>query len=59
MEKITGVRAILASEMGILLPKVRLKDKLNMVETAYEIQIAGNLLANGEVFPDRLGPCLS
>lgn len=54
MEKITGVRSILASEMGILLPKVRLKDKLSLPEAVYEIQIAGNVLTKGEVFPDRL-----
>ncbi|QDV27114.1 flagellar biosynthesis protein FlhA [Aureliella helgolandensis] len=54
MDKITGVRSILASEMGILLPKVRLKDKLSLPETVYEIQIAGNLVSKGEVFPDRL-----
>jgi flagellar biosynthesis protein FlhA len=54
MEKITGVRSILASEMGILLPKVRLKDKLSLPETVYEIQIAGNMVARGEVYPDRL-----
>lgn len=54
MEKITGVRSILASEMGILLPKVRLKDKLNLPETVYEIQIAGNLVTRGEVSPERL-----
>lgn len=54
MDKITGVRSILASEMGILLPKVRLKDKLSLPEIVYEIQIAGNLVARGEVYPDRL-----
>lgn len=54
MEKITGVRAILASELGILLPKVRLKDKLGMRETGYDIQIAGNVVANSDVFPDHL-----
>ncbi|GIW97183.1 MAG: flagellar biosynthesis protein FlhA [Pirellulaceae bacterium] len=54
MEKITGVRAILASEMGILLPKVRLKDKLSLPQNSYEIQISGNLVAKGEVLPDRL-----
>jgi flagellar biosynthesis protein FlhA len=54
MEKITGVRSILASEMGILLPKVRLKDKLSLPETVYEIQIAGNLVTRGEASPDRL-----
>lgn len=54
MEKITGVRSILASEMGILLPKVRLKDKLSLPDNRYEIQIAGNVITTGEVFPDRL-----
>ncbi len=54
MEKITGVRSILASEMGILLPKVRLKDKLSLSETVYEIQIAGNLVTRGEASPDRM-----
>jgi flagellar biosynthesis protein FlhA len=54
MDKITGVRSILASEMGILLPKVRLKDKLSLPETVYEIQIAGNIVARGEVYPDRI-----
>lgn len=54
MEKITGVRSILAGEMGILLPKVRLKDKLSLPETVYEIQIAGNVVTRGEASPDRL-----
>jgi flagellar biosynthesis protein FlhA len=54
MEKITGVRSILASELGILLPKVRLKDKLTLGENAYEIQIAGNAIARGEVYPEAL-----
>jgi len=54
MEKITGVRSVLASELGILLPKVRLKDKLTLGEYAYEIQIAGNSVARGEVYPEAL-----
>lgn len=54
MDRISGVRAIMASEMGILLPKVRLKDKLNLRETAYEIQISGNRVAVGEVRPNAL-----
>lgn len=54
MEKITGVRSILAAELGILLPKVRLKDKLSLGEFSYEIQIAGNTIAKGEVYPDAI-----
>ena len=54
MDRISSVRAILASDMGILLPKVRMKDKLNLPETVYEIQIAGNRVDRGQVFPGRL-----
>ena len=54
MDRISNVRSILASELGILLPKVRLKDKLKLPETVYEIQIAGNTVARGEVHPNRL-----
>lgn len=54
LEKVSGVRSTLAAEMGILLPSVRLKDRLSLPETVYEIQIAGNVVARGEVFPDRL-----
>ena len=54
MDRISSVRAILASDMGILLPKVRMKDKLNLPETVYEIQIAGNRVDRGQVFPGRM-----
>ncbi|MCA9130481.1 MAG: FHIPEP family type III secretion protein [Planctomycetales bacterium] len=54
MDKITGIRSILASELGILLPKVRLKDNLHLDENVYEIQIAGNVVARGDAYADRL-----
>ncbi|MCC6510373.1 MAG: flagellar biosynthesis protein FlhA [Pirellulaceae bacterium] len=54
MDRISSVRAILASDMGILLPKVRLKDKLSLPQTVYEIQIAGNRVDRGEVLPGRV-----
>lgn len=54
MDRISAVRAILASEMGILLPKVRMKDKLSLPESVYEIQIAGNRVARGEARPGKL-----
>ncbi|MFO1066576.1 MAG: flagellar biosynthesis protein FlhA [Pirellulales bacterium] len=54
MERISAVRAILASEMGILLPKVRMKDKLSLPEFVYDIQIAGNRVARGDVRPNKL-----
>ena len=54
MERISSIRAVLASEMGVLLPKVRMKDKLNLPESVYEIQIAGNRVARGEARPGKM-----
>lgn len=54
LSRISNVRTLIASEMGFLLPSVRLMDRLNLPPTVYEIQIAGNTIARGEVFPDRL-----
>ncbi|HBE66822.1 MAG TPA: flagellar biosynthesis protein FlhA [Planctomycetaceae bacterium] len=54
LSRISNVRTLIASEMGFLLPSVRLMDRLNLPPTVYEIQIAGNAIARGEVFPDRL-----
>lgn len=54
LSRISNVRSTLAAEMGILLPSVRLMDRLSLPATVYEIQIAGNVVAKYEVFPDRL-----
>lgn len=54
MQRISTVRATLASEMGILLPMVRMKDRLSLPEYGYEIQLAGNRVARGMLRPDRL-----
>lgn len=54
MDRISAVRTGLASEMGFLLPKVRLKDNLAMEKYNYRILLGGNLVEQGTVFPDRL-----
>ncbi|MFY8200028.1 MAG: FHIPEP family type III secretion protein, partial [Pirellula staleyi] len=54
MKRISTVRATLASEMGILLPKVRIKDRMSLPEYAYELEMAGNRIASGTLRPDRL-----
>lgn len=54
MKRISTVRATLASEMGMLLPKVRIKDRMSLPEYDYEIQIAGNRVAGGTLRAERL-----
>jgi flagellar biosynthesis protein FlhA len=44
----------LASEMGILLPMVRIKDRMSLPETKYELSMAGNRIASGILRPDKL-----
>jgi flagellar biosynthesis protein FlhA len=54
LPRITGVRQAIASEIGILLPKVRIRDNMQLDERHYGIKIANNVVAEGSVYPDRL-----
>ncbi len=54
MKRISTVRATLASEMGILLPMVRIKDRMSLPEYTYDLQLGGNRVARGTLRPDRV-----
>ena len=54
MQRITGVRNAIATDLGIILPKVRVRDEMNLGECEYEIRIEGNPIARATVFPNRL-----
>lgn len=54
LARITGVRQAVAAEIGIILPKVRIRDNMRLNEHQYRIKIGNNPVAEGEVFPDRL-----
>jgi flagellar biosynthesis protein FlhA len=53
MERIAGVRNSIAADIGIILPKVRVRDEVNLGDFEYEIRIAGNPIGRSVVFPDR------
>jgi len=53
MERISGVRNAIAADIGILLPKVRVRDDMQLGDLEYEIRIAGNPVARAAVYPDR------
>ncbi len=54
MKRISTVRATLASEMGVLLPMVRIKDRMSLPEFSYDLQLGGNRVARGMLRPDRV-----
>jgi len=54
MQRITGVRNSIASDIGIVLPKVRVRDEMSLDQSEYEIRIAGNTVARAMARPDKL-----
>ncbi len=54
MQRITGVRNTIATDLGIILPKVRVRDEMSLGELEYEIRIQGNPLARSSLIPGRL-----
>ncbi len=54
MQRITGVRHAMAGDIGIVLPKVRIRDDMNLDDNQYEIRIAGNPIATERIMPDGL-----
>jgi len=54
MQRITGVRHSLAGDIGIVLPKVRVRDDHSLQDHEYEIRISGNPVAKQRVLPDHL-----
>jgi flagellar biosynthesis protein FlhA len=49
MRRITRVRQDLARDLGIVLPKVRVRDNLTLPETSYAIRLSGNAVAQAHV----------
>jgi len=54
LPRVTGVRQGVASEIGIVLPKVRIRDNMRLGECQYQIKIANNPVADGIVYPEKL-----
>jgi len=54
LPRITAVRQQTAADIGIILPKVRIRDNIRLNEHQYRIKIAGNPVAAGEAYPGKL-----
>lgn len=54
LRRITSIRRQLMSELGLILPVVRIRDNLRLTPQAYRIKIRGQEIASGEIALDRL-----
>ena len=54
LQQISGVRQEVASDLGMLVPKVRVRDNARLTERSYLIQLGGSPIAEGTIFTDRL-----
>lgn len=53
LERVQGVRQRVAADLGIILPKVRIRDSFQLEQNQYRIKVAGMPVASGIVYPDQ------
>jgi flagellar biosynthesis protein FlhA len=53
LRRITGIRRQLMSELGLILPVVRIRDNLRLPPAAYRIKVRGQEVASSEILLDR------
>ena len=51
LDRVTGVRKTFASEMGVIIPPIRLRDNMQMEANQYRFLLKGNCIAQGELMP--------
>ncbi len=51
LDRISMIRRQLASEFGIVMPPVRIRDNMQLQPSEYNINLRGNAIATGHVFP--------
>ncbi len=53
LAEITAVRVQLAKELGVILPKVRVRDNLSLEGRRFQILLHGNQVLTGTIHPDQ------
>jgi flagellar biosynthesis protein FlhA len=54
LDRIGGLRRSLANELGFILPAVHIKDDLTLQPAEYRLLLKGELIGQGELFPNKL-----
>ena len=53
LERVTGVRRNFATDMGLLIPPIRLRDNLQLGTNEYRFLLKGNPFAQGQLMPGQ------
>jgi flagellar biosynthesis protein FlhA len=53
LERVTGVRKQFATDMGLLVPPIRLRDNLQLENDEYRFVLKGNPIAKGKLMPQH------
>ncbi|MDN3921582.1 flagellar biosynthesis protein FlhA [Roseateles violae] len=54
LKRVKGMRQSLSETMGLLLPAIAVRDDLSLKPTQYSILLSGSVVAQAEVYADRL-----
>lgn len=54
LNRINLLRKQIATDMGFIVPPIRIRDNMQLQPNQYVVKIRGNEIAVGEVFPDKL-----
>ena len=54
VKRIKGVRQSLSESLGLLLPPISVRDDLGLKPSQYSVMLSGSVIAQAEVFGDRL-----
>ncbi len=54
LDRISAVRRQLATDVGFVMPPVRIRDNMSLGANAYRVRIRGSVVAEGEVLPGKL-----
>lgn len=54
LDRITAIRRHAASELGLLVPAIRVRDNLQLKPNVYSVKLRGLEIAAGEIYPGQL-----
>ncbi|HUW58474.1 MAG TPA: flagellar biosynthesis protein FlhA [Planctomycetota bacterium] len=53
LDRITMIRRQMGTDLGLIVPPIRIRDNVQLDANAYQISIRGNRVATGEAIPDQ------
>ena len=53
LERVTGIRRQLAVDLGLVVPRIRIRDDVRLKPYEYEFKLKGARVARGEVYPGQ------